>query len=408
MNPKITVATIANDIVSCFTSGSVFEMDEEQYRCFGLDSGIAVSYENSEKYVKALQQLFELDKNIHATYTYDTFERRVADLAYPHVVEKTAPGQAEVMAFFKELASAPIDTQNVFRPILGIKLPHSKAPFVLGPYTLFDTYFHREQLMLGLSKKQQGLLEDDTPPFLIQVTVQARESTKALEIADAMFERFERVIRFMMGQRISKFEVGILNYQGMVRRRAIVLGKDFGSSGRDKVGPTQPLSLDDPYFADPERGFDKIWENFEKPSTTLAQRLLLAVEWVGQSYGERVPSIAFIKAAISLELLFTPTEGGFVTPSIISQLSESVALVVGKDVESRHRIEADVKRLYKIRSAIAHAGMTEVKMVDLTLIQQLARGIVMKMFVAPSLNSLSSVDEMFAHFKSMKYSCAAT
>jgi hypothetical protein len=84
-----------------------------------------------------------------------------------------------------------------------------------------------------------------------------------------------------------------------------------------------------------------------------------------------------------------------------------VALVVGKDAESRHRIEAEVKRLYQIRSAIAHAGMTEVKMADLTAIEQLARNVVMKMFVAPSLNRLSSVDEMFELFKTMKYSCTS-
>ena len=278
---------------------------------------------------------------------------------------------------------------------------------MLGLYTLFDTNAHREQLTYGLSEKQRKLFEDDPPPYLIKVITQAREPVKALEIADALFERFERAIRFILGQRISNFEVGILNYQGLIRKHAIVLSEISGTSARNKTGPTHLLSIDEPYFTDPARGFDKIWVNFEKPSTKLAQRLLLAVEWIGQSYGERVPSIAFIKAMISLELLFTPTEGGFVTPSIISQLSESVALVVGKDAESRHRIETEVKRLYKIRSAIAHAGMTEVKMADLTAIEQLARSVVMKMFVAPSLNTLSSVDEMFEFFKTMKYSCAA-
>lgn len=409
MNQKVNGATIANEIVACFTVGNIFDMEEDQYRCFGLDSGICISYPNSEKYVKAMQQLFELDKDVEATYTYRTFETRVADLVYPHVLEKTAIELAAVTAFLKGLSSAPVVKQDVLRPTMGIILPHSGAnPLALGPFTLFETKVHFDHLVFGLSEKQRQLIEDEPPGFLIKVTTAAREPVKALEIADALFERFERAIRFMLGQRISDFEVGVLNYQGLVRTRAIVLNNSGGTSARDKVGPTRALSVDEAYFTDAERGFDKIWANFEKPSTKLAQRLLLAVEWIGQSYGERVPSIAFIKAAISLELLFTPTEGGFVTPSIISQLSESVALVVGKDVESRHRIEADVKALYKIRSKIAHAGMTEVKMVDLTLIQQLARSVVMKMLVAPSLNKLSSVDEMFELFKTMKYSCSAT
>jgi hypothetical protein len=407
MNQKVNGATIANEIISCFTPWNVFEMEEDQYRCFGLDSAIAISYENSEKYVKALQRLFELDKSIESTYTYDTFERAVADLAYPHVIGQNPIEQSTIDAFLKELKAATVQTHEVFRPIMGIKFGYSRLPCVLGPYTLFDTNAHREHLTLGLSKKQRKLFEDDSPTHLIKVITQAREPAKALEIADALFERFERAIRFMLGQRISNFEVGILNYQGLVRKRAIVLSEISGTSARNKTGPTHPLLIDEPYFTDPARGFDKIWVNFENPSTKLSRRILLAVEWIGQSYGERVPSIAFIKAMVSLELLFTPTKGGFITPSIISQLSESVALVVGKDAESRHRIEAEVKRLYQIRSAIAHAGMTEVKMADLTAIEQLARNVVMKMFVAPSLNRLSSVDEMFELFKTMKYSCTS-
>ena len=405
MKQKINGATITNEIISCFTTGNVFEMVEDHYRCFGMESAIAISYANSERYVKALQRLFELDKSVESTYTYDTFERAVADLVYPHVIGQTSIEKSDVEAFLKELKTAAIQTHEVFRPIMGIKLHHSRLPYVLGPYTLFDISAHREQLTLGLSEKQRKLFEDDPPPYLIKITIQAREPVKALEIADVLFERFERAIRFMLGQRISNFEIGILNYQGLVRKHAIILRGISGTSARNKTGPTHLLSIDEPYFTDPARGFDKIWVNFEKPSTKLAQRLLLAVEWIGQSYGEGVPSIAFIKAMISLELLFTPTEGGFVTPSIISQLSESVALVVGKDAESRHRIEAEVKRLYKIRSAIAHAGMTEVKMADLTSIEQLARTVVMKMFVSPSINTLSSVDELFELFKTMKYSC---
>lgn len=420
MTQKGRDAAIANRILACFTPCNVLEEVEEQYRSFGLQAGIAVSYPNSENYVRALQQLFELKKEIQATYTYKTFEGQVADLAYAHVYNKTQFTQAEVTAFLAKLIAVPVQTQHVLRPIFGVLLRSKEAPYVLGPYSIFDIYQHRTQLMAGLSEKLQNLVDtmgrDESmteflPPerdyfHLIRVTVRAREASKALEIADALFERFERVIRFMLGQRISNFEVGVLNYQGRVRKRAVVLGETWSTSERDNIGPTQDLILDDAYFTDRMRGFDKIWENFEKPTTKLAERLLLAVEWIGQSYGERVPSIAFIKAAISLEVLFTREEGAFVTPSIISQLCEGVAFVLGTTPESRCIVEADVKDMYKTRSAIAHAGMTNVNLVDLTAVQQLARSVVMKMFVTPSLNSLSSVDDLYGHFKLMKYSCS--
>lgn len=276
MSQKGRGAEIANNILACFAPCNVFEEVEEQYRSYGFELGIAVSYLNSEKYVRAMQQLFELDKRVQATYTFKTFERNVADLVYPHVYNKTQFTQDEVTSFLSALTAVSVQTQDVLRPVFGMDLRSSDTPYVLGPYTLFDIRKHRSQLMAGLSEGQQKLIDtmgrDDSVleflprenyySHLIKVTVQAREASKALEIADALFERFERVIRFMLGQRISNFEVGVLNYQGRVRNRAVVLGETWSTSERDNIRPTQELVLDDAYFTDPVRGFDKIWKNF--------------------------------------------------------------------------------------------------------------------------------------------------
>jgi hypothetical protein len=407
MNQKANGAAIANQLVSCFIPGGIFQFTNEMYRSFGLESGISVPHTNSLEYAAALRLLFELDKRIRDSYSLSTFEKRVAEWLRPHVLGKTTINASAVKSFLQELSAVPLTNCDVFRPIFGIKLSSDDKAAVLGPYTVYDAKLHLERVTSGLLPRLQQTFEEESSPFLIKVTVSAREFSKAIELADVLFERFENTIRFMLGQRVSQYEVGVLNYQGLIAKHAIVVFRQQGSSSREKEGATRVLPIDDAYFIDSEKGFDAIWGSFDSTSMDeLRKRVLLAVDWIGQSLAERVPSSAFIKATIALEILFTPQKGEFVTPSIVSQLSESVALLLGTDVKSRIQLEADVKRLYTIRSGVAHSGKSDVKPSDLAEIQQLARVIVMKMLTTPALQTVSTVVGMFQLFKSIKYSCA--
>jgi hypothetical protein len=134
------------------------------------------------------------------------------------------------------------------------------------------------------------------------------------------------------------------------------------------------------------------------------QKILLAVDWVGQSIAEKVSSSAFIKAAIALEVLFTPEKGSF-APSIVFQITENVTLLLGKDEESRARGEREFKRLYDIRSSIAHAGKTDVERTDLVSIQEMARQVIFKLLTAPSVKDCATPDELSKVLKKLKYSC---
>lgn len=406
MSQRPSGDTIANELITYYILGGVFELDDEMYRSWGSGGGISVPYEHSSKYSDALQRLFEIDKGLQGSYSFATFEKEVAGWLYPHILAKTKVDAKAVKSFFKELAEVPIKDHDVFRPVFGIKLTPKPKATTLGPYTIYSSKAHLKPVVRGLKPKLKEMFLEEPTPYLIKVTVRSREYSKAVELADAQFETFENIVRFMLGPRVIYFELGILNYQGLTRKRAIVKSHDGVSSSSQKDGPTLDLELNHSYFKDPKKGFDVIWTKLKSASNSeLSKRILLAAEWIGQSYAERVPSSAFIKATIALEILFTPQQGDFVTPSIVSQLSESVALIIGTDVESRLQLEADVKRLYKIRSGVAHAGKTDVQDKDLTEIQSLARAIVMKMLTMPSMRKVSNGIEMFQLFKSMKYRC---
>jgi hypothetical protein len=136
----------------------------------------------------------------------------------------------------------------------------------------------------------------------------------------------------------------------------------------------------------------------------LTKKVLLAVDWIGQSIAEKVASSAFIKAAIALEVLFSPKKE-FISSSITAQISESVAMLLGSNAESRFQTEKEVKDLYGIRSKVAHEGKTDVAYADLAEVQHLAREVVIKMLTLESLKTLATGQDLQQFLKSQKYGC---
>nr|MBC8549685.1 hypothetical protein [Candidatus Brocadiales bacterium] len=123
----------------------------------------------------------------------------------------------------------------------------------------------------------------------------------------------------------------------------------------------QRVTLDQDYFVNKNLGYDRLWELVT--STRLTQfesKTVLAVQWIG--YALRDPNIqsAFMKVAISLEIIFTYHEKEIINPSILYRISEGAALILGNSVEERFAIESDIKKLYSIRSSIAHSDKTNV------------------------------------------------
>lgn len=305
MTKKLKATDIANRLISCAVTGGVFQNMNQSYRSFGLVNGISIPNDHAVDYMEAIEALFASDRDVEQTYTFASFEKAVAALISPHVVGKTVLEAAEVSTFFAELKAVPISAYKVFRPIFGIEIGQAQTPVALGPYTIYDTKTHAAQLESDMAGRKEMLLAHEDFPHMIRVTSHARESNKAIAMADTLFERFESIIRYLVGHRTKKFDVGIINFRGPTRKSAFVVseaGAASASHGRD--GMSELIPIDDPHFVSPDMGFDRIWNCMASTSITeMEKRLLLALEWIGQSLSENAPASAFLKSAIALEVL---------------------------------------------------------------------------------------------------------
>jgi hypothetical protein len=358
-----------------------------------------VTENNIIKYWDAISRAFNSDKDIEKTYTLKKYH----DLLQEHFREcfskKGSAKNEDVSSFVKKLKAESIKTFSVFRDIHGIVLNSPTSPLLLGGYTIYEFASHKEFIESKINLKIDSL-------YLIEWKAEARHFEKALEIADEHFERFELILRYVIGFTTNDFEVGVLNYQGWRHRRAYI-SSDMGevSTSSTLDGSIVPIPLDDPYLVNEDNGYPTVWGfTTKKKLNEFQKRIMLAVEWIGQSMADPSPPSAFIKAAIALEIIFTASKKAIITPSIVNQISESIALILGSSVDERLKLEKRVKELYELRSNIVHSGNKDINQADYKTLLKIARSVIIKILTSDKLNSVDSVEELYTILKKFKYS----
>lgn len=183
-----------------------------------------------------------------------------------------------------------------------------------------------------------------------------------------------------------------------------------GSSGTSASnhGAFEELPIFDPWFTNQNNGNHYAWclASLLSPNK-FQQRLRLAIEWIGQAISEAAPQSSFLKAAISLEIIFTHDEKSIINPSILSQISEGTALLLGSNVHERLDFEKEAKRLYSLRSSIVHSGNTHISNSDREKMISLAISVARKLLICEELKQLASVEQLYQLIKEAKYSCRA-
>jgi len=166
---------------------------------------------------------------------------------------------------------------------------------------------------------------------------------------------------------------------------------------------TEPLIIDDISFTNNPR-YIAIFNLFlNKNPCKFEKKIILAIEWLGQAYKDSSMQNSFLKAAISLEILFTHSEKEIITPSIIHQISESIALILGKDYEDCIKIEKDIKYLYGKRSSIVHSGSSKIKYYELNNLLNYSGKIIFEFLINYEYSNVKEIEELYSILKRKKY-----
>lgn len=357
------------------------------------------------KYAESISVLYQTNDLVQKSYSRKEFELQFDDFFSIELAQKIEIGPPMSTAFFAKLLDEPEKEFTVLRDVHGVKIETPSSPRVLGPFTIYHYLTHKNLIHSKSDLPPQHIWGSEDPQYLIQVKTKARDIVKAIEKADVLFEKFELTLKFILGPN-ERWEVGVLEYRGWRHRRSFAFSEgDVSSASNTNYGSIDPIPIDDPYFTNAEWGFDRIWEFLSVPNNTeLEKKLLLAIEWIGQSYIERSPPSAFLKSAIALEILFTYNEKTIINSSILSQISESIALLLGEKLSERLEIESRIKKLYNLRSSIAHAGKQQFPKEELDELINTSRSVVVKMLTSQTFRNCKSIADVYSHLKACKFS----
>ena len=120
----------------------------------------------------------------------------------------------------------------------------------------------------------------------------------------------------------------------------------------------------------------------------------------------RLLYFSLIKRNYSLRILITFQEKNvLVSPGIANQISESVAFILGTNLEERIVCEKQAKTIYGNRSAIAHGGSSSISDIELDEAIDLIKRVILKMTTETKFKSMNSIEEFYKWMQQQKYSC---
>jgi hypothetical protein len=176
------------------------------------------------------------------------------------------------------------------------------------------------------------------------------------------------------------------------------------SHGSSWVGALQPYLLNDPRFLMPSGPFLRLFQLISCENSEFEKHIIRCAEWTGQAIADANAASALVKAAIALEVMFSRNEKGVITPSIMAQIAESCAFLLGNEQISPLEVERDVKHLYGIRSSIVHTGKDSVEETDLNRFLQICRSVLFMLLSKEEFVDIKTMDELADYFKRKKYS----
>lgn len=238
---------------------------------------------------------------------------------------------------------------------------------------------------------------------VLGITVKVRDTLKAVELADRICETIESVFSFIIGDISQKHRVEIINFRNSRNIKKIVAT----NSGR--MGATMendihlPVDIENGIFRDSELGTDKIWSLINHAETELEKRIITSIDWTGKALREKDKAKSLVQFVFAIEGLLQANQKAFISPSIVSQLSEWIAFIVAKNKENRKRIVKEFKDLYEKRSLIAHGVYANISNKDIKLASDISQILILEFLTKEPYISMKTIEDLKNHIEDLKF-----
>lgn len=198
---------------------------------------------------------------------------------------------------------------------------------------------------------------------IVSVKVQAESPEIAENLAESFLSRLENVFAFSLfniQNDLVLYYVSVFGQPPIRTNSYLVLSQDSGDRQHwalegiyRSIELSKLLKLDARYFS---KHVEKI---SGKDLTKMEKRLSLAVDFCGLAIRSIGQPSSFVQAVTALECLFSMGRA-----NIESSVSDHYAFILGRSLEERLELKKKIRRLYDIRSDLAHGARSTIKKSD--------------------------------------------
>lgn len=346
--------------------------------------------------------LYRSNKEVYKTISSLHFEVFLVSLIRTLKYEDRQCESKDIKYVFNLVLKLPLKEYVVFRTVSGAKMRNDIVEY--GDFFIYNLSLSNEGLMNTFPGIDVESFEfkNRKEKIIIGVRLQAGEDINSLKNANELFEKFEYTFSYTTSDLENRHSLRIANIAN--EQYFIFFENSKRVSGNTKVPSRKPLNLNDPIFKSTHNGNDKIWDLItKKKHNEIEKQISVAIEWIGKGVEETDGAKSFIQFVFAIEALLQFKIDQMVSPSITSQISEWAAFITEDTCEKRKAVAEDFKKLYSIRSKIAHGTATDIKLIELNIAFRLAKSITTSLLVKKPFCDMKTKDEISEYITELKF-----
>lgn len=407
---QVLVAKIGSLVKNAKMDISLGAAGEEDIQFDKGDGPITILGPNdTSRFHSTLRELLDLIPDSEGTNASDQVDDLLRLLISDAKHGKVSIGEGSLQQVLSTVGLEKATEWLVLIPISGVSTD-SEEPITLGPFTIYKLPGHLPQV-LAWSEHQamvphiQDALADHG--IYVAFTLVARGSDAARIRAGPSFTRFESAMRFLQQLLTPYAHIGVINLRPPSFLKTIALNrKSEVSSASEAKWPVVPISLDKPGRYHGSTLSQWVWDSFSrKDFTEIDRRIWLAIRWFGSAIADMNVETALVQAMFGLEAILMKQEKGAITPSIMAQLAEWTSHLIGVNTDERLWIDGEVRRLYHLRSGLAHSGKSTIEKDDLLSALVILHRVVERLATDEGLRQLGSMEGLEGWIRGRRYTC---
>lgn len=306
--------------------------------------------------------------------------------------------------------------QTVYLPVFGMKLENDliigNVQFKIGTEgfikqlttqieNLITTTKNNQKDKEFVSKEMITSINEELLNKTIAEYIVVAEPGRALERAKEEIRRAFEIIRFASGAIYSKshkIRIGLKGEAGIVLQSEFIFSNSKINQNQKLGSSVISFQINEENLATMERiGCFTLSEIVKKSSITEYERLLLqAVHWISNASKQDEIENSLLSLFISLESLFTTAEY-----PITNIIAESAALIISTNLNDRILIKKKIKKLYTLRSAVAHGGKKPIKDSDILELTNITGNIII--ILLQKTDELNKKDDLTKWIEELKF-----